>query len=70
MSEFYYTGVSATTEEEAAFRLASFDPLAARFGPSRRKSQLELIAEAAIAHGLPEGGGPYGYDFSRREFIR
>ena len=70
MNDLYdYTGVGATDDEEKQMRARRPLPmLAARFGP--RPEPHELIHSFALAHGLPEVSGFYGYDFEERQFIK
>lgn len=68
MTEFVYTGVAATADEESTMRAPV---LVMQFGPScNAASQLLKIHCCALAHGLPEIPGWYGYDFKAHQFIR
>lgn len=67
--EAFYTGVSATEEQEHRMRGAGLNLAAARLGLRLRGSQ-ETVHACALAAGLPEIPGYYGYDFTARQFIR
>jgi hypothetical protein len=77
-TEMMRTGVFATPEQmkqiaDAEAGVAMAGLTAARLGPhraeSREKRMRRLIQAAAVAQGLPDTKGFYGYDTGNGEFI-
>jgi hypothetical protein len=67
---FTYTGVQATEMEEAQMaNPPTAKPGELPFGMTL-PSQAEVMHQVALAHGLPDIHGFYGYDFEEREFLK
>jgi hypothetical protein len=64
---FVYSGVSASELEEA--QMANPPPFMIVMGYAT-PTQAEIMHACALANGLPDIHGHYGYDFAEREFIR
>lgn len=64
---FVYTGVRASELEEA--QMANPPPMIVVMGYVT-PTQAEIMHQCALAHGLPDIHGHYGYDFAEHEFIR
>ena len=66
-TNYFYTGVRATESEEHDM----LNPLPYMvIGGSVTESSAEQIHRMALARGLPEIRGYYGYDFKEHEYIR
>lgn len=64
---FVYTGVAASELEEQ--QMANPPPVMV-IGGSVTPTQAEIMHQCALANGLPDIHGFYGYDFEQREFIK
>jgi len=65
---FVYTGISATElEEQQMQNPPEFVSIVPAYQPP---TQAEIMHSAALAHGLPDIHGFYGYDFEEHEFIK
>lgn len=63
---FVYTGVRASELEEA--QMANPPEPLTMMG-YRTPTQAEIMHQCALAHGLPDIYGFYGYDFEEHEFL-
>ena len=67
--EYVYTGQAADAESEKRMRAALATPMI-QVGNALPQHPSATLHREALAAGLPEIPGTYGYDFKRHEFIR
>ena len=62
-----YTDISATADEESQMRQAFQNPFIV-IGRVLPTPPEEIVHKCALAHGLPELQGCWGYDFQKHKF--